>query len=199
MIILDCEQGSEEWFEARKGIPTASCFDKIVTSKGESSTQATAYRHKLLAEWMGAEQESYTNAHMERGTELEDEARRTYQFITEKTTRQVGLIYKDEKKLVSCSPDGFEHGLELKCPAGNTHVKYLLDNKLPAKYVQQVQGSMYVTGADEWDFMSYYPGMPPLIITVKRDDEFQEKLDKALTKFIKKMLQDREKLSQLMN
>ena len=30
MIILDVEQGSEDWFKARVGVPSASIFDKIV-------------------------------------------------------------------------------------------------------------------------------------------------------------------------
>ena len=32
--IIDCVQGSPEWFQARLGIPTASCF-KDVQAKGE--------------------------------------------------------------------------------------------------------------------------------------------------------------------
>ena len=32
MKILEIKQGTPEWFEARKGIATASNFDKIVTT-----------------------------------------------------------------------------------------------------------------------------------------------------------------------
>ena len=38
MIIEDFEQGSPEWFAARVGIPSASIFDKLITSKGVLST-----------------------------------------------------------------------------------------------------------------------------------------------------------------
>lgn len=31
MIVIDCEQGTEDWWQARIGIPTASDFDRIVT------------------------------------------------------------------------------------------------------------------------------------------------------------------------
>lgn len=32
LITLDCEQGSEEWLQARLGIPTATGFENIVTA-----------------------------------------------------------------------------------------------------------------------------------------------------------------------
>ena len=33
MRIIDCIQGSPQWFKAREGIPTASMFKKIITPK----------------------------------------------------------------------------------------------------------------------------------------------------------------------
>jgi len=38
MKVIDCEQGSDEWFMHRKGIPTASCFSKIVQPQIHSRT-----------------------------------------------------------------------------------------------------------------------------------------------------------------
>jgi len=64
-----------------------------------------------------------------------------------------------------------------------THIKYLLDGKLPTEYFCQVQGSLYITGFETWDFFSYYPGIEPFKITVERNDEFIKKLDKALDEF----------------
>ena len=55
MIIHGCEQGTDEWFQARCGIPTASSFDKLITPTGKPSTQADAYMHQLLAEWVMGE------------------------------------------------------------------------------------------------------------------------------------------------
>jgi hypothetical protein len=42
---------------------------------------------------------------------------------------------------------------------------------------------MYVTGRKWWDFLSYYPGMPPLIVRVHRDREFIIKLAAAINIF----------------
>jgi hypothetical protein len=145
MITLNVEQNSPEWFEARCGIPTASSFKEIFTSQGKPSASATNYMHKLLAEWLtGSKTEIKQTEWMERGSLMEDEARAWYEFQTGNAVMQVGLVYKDETKMIACSPDGlisYGNGLEIKCPAAHTHVKYLLANKLPSEYVPQVQGS----------------------------------------------------------
>ena len=38
MIILDHEQGTEEWFAARLGKPSASNFSKLITATGKPSS-----------------------------------------------------------------------------------------------------------------------------------------------------------------
>jgi hypothetical protein len=65
-----------------------------------------------------------------------------------------------------------DRGLEIKCPAPHTHVSYLVKNKCPAEYIAQIQGSMWICERDQWDFLSFHPDMPPLLITVKRDEKF---------------------------
>lgn len=201
MIKLNVEQNSPEWFTARCGIPTASCFKEVFTSQGKPSTSASTYLNKLLAEWLTGDKTDIKQTEwMERGILLEQEARDFYQFQTDNEVDQVGLIYKDETRMISCSPDGLindDHGLEIKCPAAHTHVKYLLANKLPSEYVPQVQGSMLVTGAKQWDFVSYHPDINPLLITVKRDDEYIEKLETELNKFVSKLLTQRNKLIEM--
>tara|TARA_R100001143_G_scaffold39707_1_gene36300 strand:- start:1105 stop:1701 length:597 start_codon:yes stop_codon:yes gene_type:complete len=186
MIIVDCEQGTQEWFEARCGIPTASCFDKIITSTGAKSKQFQGYLNMLAGESLVGVQESYKSEAMQRGNDLEPDAITMFEFMTDQDVQRVGLCYKDEEKAASCSPDalvGDHSGLEIKCPALATHVGYVRANKIPAKYVPQVQGSMYVTGRKSWYFMSYFPRLKPLLIEVKRDDEFIKQLDDYLTDF----------------
>ena len=192
MIIIDCEQGTKEWFEARCGIPTASCFDKIITSAGAKSKQFQGYLNMLAGESIVGAQETFRSEAMQRGQELEGDARRMFEFVHGCDVEQVGLCFKDENKMVSCSPDGLVgkySGLEIKCPSLAVHVGYLRANKLPTKYVAQVQGSMYVTGRKNWYFMSYFPGMKPLIKLVRRDDMFHDKLDGYLNEF-KELLSD---------
>ncbi len=53
MKIIQCEQGTPEWFQARLGIPTCSRLDEVLTPKTlKLSTPAGKYRNQLLAEWL---------------------------------------------------------------------------------------------------------------------------------------------------
>jgi len=197
MIILDVEQGSEEWLQARSGIPTASCFDKIITSTGKTSTQAEAYMNKLLGEWLiGRPEDSYASEAMQRGNDLEPEARAFYEFDSDISVEQVGIVYLDEKKLIACSPDGLTKngGLEIKCPSAGVQVSYLLKGGLPTKYKQQVQGCMWVCGRDHWDFVAYHPDMDPVRCRVDRDEDYIISMCVSVNTFVDKMLERREKL-----
>jgi len=190
MQILDMPQGSPEWFATRAGNIGASSFDKILTTKGVPSKSAKKLMYTLAIESItGVKESSYQSAAMERGMELEAEARRYYEMIYDVDIQQVGLCYPDDHQNYHCSPDGLmpelERGIEIKCPVASTHADYLIRGKLPTDYIQQVQGSMLVTGYKEWVFMSYYPGgVKPLILTIERDEEYIEKLRRELDKFV---------------
>lgn len=185
MIIHTCEQGTDEWLKLRCGLPTASNFDKILTTSGKPSTQKTKYLYKVAGEYLTKKpEETYQNAAMVRGSEMEGEARELYEVVTGLKVEQVGFC-TDDDVIYGASPDGLvDDGLiEIKCPNLATHVGYLLDNKMPTGYMMQVQGQMLVTGALWTDFMSYYPGMKPFIIRVDRDQELINKLEDELKEF----------------
>jgi len=200
IIIRDIEQGTPEWKALRCAIPTASNYGMIYTKTGKASTQAKGYMYKLLAEHLaGPAEDSYTNEWIERGKVLEGEARDNYAFMRDCEPDEVAFCYKDEDKLTGCSPDaliGDDGLLEIKCPAPHTHVKYLLDGGLPTDYFAQVQGQLWVTGRKWCDFVSYHPDMKSLIVRVDADLEWQAGLEKALNKFIKGMLENRERLTE---
>lgn len=196
MRMIDCEQGSEEWFAARLGVPSSSMFAKIVTTKGVWSTQADSYINQLVAEKLTGERtEIYQNEHMIRGVELEPEARANYELITGHDAEEVGFCLHDDIA-AGCSPDALvldKGGLEIKCPAPATHVSYLRDGTLPSKYYQQVMGCLWITGREWWDFMSYHPSMKPLIVRVERDEEYIESLAKNVDKAVKLIEENVEK------
>ena len=190
MKILTFPQRSPEWFAARLGIPTASSFDKIITSKGEPSKQATGYLYTLAAERLsGVKEQSFSSAAMEEGVRREEESRLVYSMLNETEVVQVGFCLEDGGRW-GCSPDGLvgDDGLvEFKNPSGKVAVEYLLGNKLPTKYYVQVQGQLFVTGRKWCDFCSYYPGLKPLVVRVDRDEEFIEKLESELVAFSDKL------------
>lgn len=192
MLINNCEQGTIDWLMARLAIPTSSNFKKIVTpTKLGLSAQSVPYQDKLLAEYILQEPTIYyEDKNMEDGTEREPRARELYSIITGQDVEEVGLVYLDESKTVSCSPDGlikkegeWFKGIEIKCPKLSTQIKRVREGILPSDYLLQVQGSMWVTGLNEWDFMSYHPNYKPLLLTIKRDGNIISKLSEAVLQF----------------
>lgn len=178
-MIIDVEQGSPEWLLSRLGKVTASNVSKLIGAQGKPSAQADGYINELISQRLTEElPETFKSSAMERGNELEDNARSMYELMTGETVEQCGFWLHDDLP-VGFSPDGLigdSGGLEIKCPLPNTHVAYMRSGKLPAQYKPQVMMSLWVSGRQWWDFMSYHPKMEPLLIRVERDEEYIEKL-----------------------
>lgn len=193
MIIYDdIEQMSPEWFALKAGVPSASNADKILTPGGKLSTQSEGLINALIAERLGyADDPIEPTEWMLRGIGLEAEARDLFAFETGLSPRKVAWITNDAGT-AGCSPDALADlrsvtvGIEIKCPKASTHIGYLRGDELPSYYAPQVHWSMAVTGLKEWYFMSYYPGLDPLIKPVKAD-EYTAKIAKAVEEFSGKL------------
>ena len=183
MRIIECEQGAPEWLEARLACPSASSFAKLITSAGKASAQSDAYINQLVAERITGESTFFQITDpMQRGMDLEPQARTAYEMESGNLVDQVGFLKHDTLE-AGASPDGLvgeNGGLEIKCPMPHTHVEYLRAGRLPTKYFQQVQGCLWISGRDWWDFMSYHPKMEPLIVRVFRDEVFINALECAV-------------------
>jgi len=201
MIVSNVEQLSQEWFAEKAGLPSASSFGKILTPTGLPSKSKVDLMYRLAGEKiLESKVETYQSAAMANGVIMEETARTVYEIKNNVEVTQIGLAYFDERKDRGCSPDGLiesSGGLEIKCPEIHTHVRYLLDGKLPTNYIPQIQGSLYVTGLEWWDFMSYYPGLNPLIIRVERDEAYIMKLDVQLNIFVLELNETVERLKAL--
>jgi len=175
MRVIDHEQGSEAWLMSRLGCPSGSGFANLVTASGKRSASAEGYINQLVAELLtGESTKVYENEWMQRGTELEPNAREYYELATGNTVEEVGFCKHDTLEC-GVSPDGLvglDGGLEIKCPAPATHVAYLRSGELPAKYKQQVMGCLWITEREWWDFVSYHESMPVLQVRVHRDEDY---------------------------
>jgi len=185
---FDFDQYSEQWWAVRRGIPTASEMSKIMSPVARKfSTSAMGYICQLIGDLydpMYGRHDEYASAAMKNGSMLEPEARKFYEWDRGVDVEQVGFCLSDCGRY-GCSPDalvGDDGGLELKSPAHKTHVQWLWENVLPDEHKVQVHGCLIVTGRAWWDFMSYAPGLPPLLIRVTPDD-FTDDLRTALEKF----------------
>ncbi|MCB4227896.1 YqaJ viral recombinase family protein [Mannheimia haemolytica] len=194
LIILDCEQGTEEWLNARLGIPTATGIENIVTPSGKKSSAWNSYLAELVAESIEGVKDGFKSSDMARGNELEPLARMAYEFETDTEVVQVGGVYLNAEKQLMISPDGLipnlKKGLEIKCPKMKTHIKYLLEGGVPNEYVIQVQSALWVTGYEAWDFVSYcpeYQKQPLYIYTVERDPVLMKAFEQYIPQFIKSL------------
>lgn len=182
--VLDMEQGSPEWFAARAGVPTASCFSDVL-AKGEGKTRRK-YLLTLAGERLtGEPAESYSNAHMERGKVMEEEARDLYAFQTDAEIQRVGFLLDDALR-AGASPDGLigEDGMvEIKTKLPHLQLEALIAGKLPAEHRAQVQGALWVSGRDWCDFVSYWPRLPLFRIRVERDEAYIATLADAVMQF----------------
>ena len=183
MRIIEAEQGTDEWLMARLGCPSGSGFSKLITAQGKESKSRAAYVNGLITEKaMRKPPPVWENEWMIRGRELEPDARAFYEFERGCTVQEVGFCKHDNYEC-GISPDGLinsDGGLEIKCPAPPTHYGYFRANKLPPEYKAQVQGCLWITGRKWWDFLSYHPSLPPMLIRVERDEDFIKELERIV-------------------
>ena len=189
-VYNDIEQNSDEWFALRMGKVTGSCF-KDATAGGQGKTRLTLM-YKLIAERLSSiPQETYKNPTMERGNEVEPFAREEYEKMTGTEVKQVGFIEFNED--IGCSPDGLigDDGLaEIKCPNSSTHIRYILEDRLPNEYKKQVQGQLWVSERQWCDFVSYDPRVnarPIWIYRVERDEKIIDELKSGIERFVSDM------------
>ena len=180
MKIYNFEQRTEDWYNIRKGKMTASNAETIIANGKGLET----YIYNLMAEYYSsAEKENYINADMQRGIDLEPEARLEFEFYTGLDVQEVGFVeYND---FIGVSPDGLigDDGLiEIKCPNDSIYFKLLLSNNIKPEYIAQMQMQMYVTDRQYCYFVSYNPNFEKslYIKKINRDEEMIDKLKKGL-------------------
>jgi hypothetical protein len=181
--IFDCEQNTPAWFEARRGIVTASRFSDVL-AKGHGITRRK-YLLTLAGEAITGEcAESFSNAHTERGHAMEEEARDMYAFQQDVEPVKVGFMRRGR---AGASPDrliGTDGLLEIKTKLPHLQLDVLDKGKLPSEHVAQVQGQLMVSGRDWCDFVSYWPRLPMFCVRVYRDDKYIAELNQAIADFV---------------
>lgn len=184
--VINCDQNSADWFRARMGIPTASEFATVMAKgKGDADSKTRrTYLYKLAGEIItGEPMESYSNAHMERGKAMEDEARTAYEFITGNECQRVGFIRNGRK---GASPDSLVGNVgmvELKTKLPHLLIEALLRGDFPPEHKAQCQGQVWVADREWVDIGLYWPGMPTPIIRAYRDESYIKAMADAVDAF----------------
>ena len=163
MIIHSIEQGSIEWYNLRIAKVTGT------TLKYLFGTDTLSQVDRLIAEsetQESTDDDQYVTDDMQRGIDLEPEARLQYESMTGNKVSQVGFIqHSDLFPWFGISSDGLIYdgdklkgAIEIKCPSTKTHVKRIRQDQLPNEYKYQAKAHFILSDDIEWvDFVSYDP------------------------------------------
>lgn len=204
-MIHTMDQGTPEWDDIRRGKVSASHIAEVL-SKGKGSAESAGvrnYRARLVIERLtNKTEETFCSFDMQRGIELEPDARSRYEFESGETVNQVGWVDHPTIELAGSSPDGLigEDGhIEIKCCNAATHLDYYLTEKIDGKYILQMQFQMACSGREYCDFVSFHPDFPEdkqlKIIRVFRDDEKIAEIEEKVVNFlfgVNRMIEDLE-------
>lgn len=187
-MLHNFEQLSDEWFAFRAGKFSSSTVSDIMkTGRGgkPSTMRANAITRLALERLTGTKDSGFSGGAMQRGTDLEPEARDHYSFTNAVAVMETGCVSHDIWPIAICSPDGLvgEDGLvEIKCPETMPRHYAALNNEGQnvKEYHWQVQHQLFVTGRKWCDLVSYDPRFPEKLkmatIRVTPDAEAQEQL-----------------------
>lgn len=189
-IYPDVDQRSDEWFEQRRGMVTASVVGRLVTPaklQVAKNDEARALTALLVAERItGWTDPTYISDDMLRGIEDEPRARDHYSEHYAPVT-EVGFMARDDWGFsIGYSPDGLvgDDGLiEVKSRKSKKQVQTVLENTVPAENMAQIQCGLIVSGRKWCDYLSWCSGMPMWRIRVEPDPAWFKAIVAAVAAF----------------
>lgn len=191
--MLDLIQGSPEWLAARAGSLGASQIGDALarTKSGWGASRANVAARLVTERLTGRPMESFTNAAMQRGHDLEPLAREAYSEAALQLVTEIGLVKHPAIAWTHCSPDGLcgEDGLvEIKCVNAARHIELLTGSPPEDRYVKQCLWQMACTGRAWCDLAYYNPDLPQemhLYTTrIERDTAAIEEMETEVSKFL---------------
>jgi hypothetical protein len=171
-----------------------SRFAAVMTQgRGKEEFGATFYSlaEQIAMEALGVELPDLKTFEIQWGIEHEFEAVMAYE---ERTGRSVDTVTErlihPRFAFVTGEPDGLigaDGGIEVKCPNSLNHFKNIISGAQIKDYYPQMQGYMWITGRNWFDFVSFDPRFPNpqhqlAIHRVERDADFIAALEPRVVK-----------------
>lgn len=183
-------QGSQEWFDQRRGIVTASVVGKLITPKTikpadnpESRGLAMLLAAERITGWTDP---TFTSDDMWRGIEDEPRARAKYAEHYAPVA-EAGFMVEDRWGFrIGYSPDGLvgDDGLiEIKSRRSKVQLATILADQVPAENMAQLQCGLLVSGRKWIDYVSYCGGMPLYVTRVYPIEAWHEAILNAVSAF----------------
>lgn len=189
----DLIQGTPEWLAARAGsLGASSIADALARTKtGWGASRANLKARIVTERITGKPVETFVNAAMQRGTELEPQARAMYSFHTGHEVTEIGIILHPTIKHSHCSPDGLigDDGMvEIKCCGAARHIEMLTDAAPEDRYIKQCLWQLACTGRQWVDLAYFNPDLPEsmqlVIHRIERDEAKLKELEGDVTEFL---------------
>ena len=174
MKIINIKQGSDQWHEERHRCITGTKIKSAIGAKysnktkewtlGDKKIQRTLLL-KLVSEFQSIlEIDDYSNEVMERGNDLEPisvvkaSEKLGFEFET------CGMLQSDKHKMFKFSPDAVYKneegviigGYETKSKAGEKHIEYMEDDRVPPEHLWQCLCPMIMDDCVEWWAFGHY-------------------------------------------
>lgn len=185
----EVEQRSDEWFELRCGVITASEVKHIMTPTGKiaSNDKSRAHVWEIAGQIItGHVEPQYISDDMLRGLFDEGIAADIYNEHYA-PVKNIGFITNDSNDRVKgYSPDGLvgDDGLiEIKSRKQKFQVETIVSNAVPKEHMLQLQAGLLVSEREWIDYISYCAGMPLFVKRVYPDAELQGAITEAIEGF----------------
>lgn len=129
------------------------------------------------------------------GNDLEPFARQRYEIQTGSVIVPSGFVLHPTIAWCGASPDGLielDGGIEIKCPkTRRVHLETWF-NGMPEEHIPQVQGNLWITGRQWYDFISFDPRAPEdlqlYVQRIHRDDKYILALESHVIEFLEQVL-----------
>ena len=177
----------------KHGFFTPSRFkDAMTNGRGKDTPGQTAidYAWEVAMERLGVVAPDFTAPALQWGNDHEHLAIEHYAWQTFNEVEAVlqPFVHPDYS-FVAGTPDGLigtEGLIEVKCPYNpKNHLQNYLNGAQVGQYTPQMQGYMWITGAQWCDFVSFDPRYPEVmkikIIRVERDQDYIDLLAARIT------------------
>ena len=192
------KQGSDQWKSMKLGIISAS-HAKTLMMKSTSKTRDT-YIASLVSQIATGFMPEISARAMDWGNACEDSARAAYEFSNNVKVVELPFIYADKTMRYGCSPDGLVlasdkdtivRGTEIKAPWNpENFIKFVCNSDIKKEHELQCQFSMFVTGAQLWDYVNYDPRMKKKQIhqyTYERNEALMSSFKSSIDEVVYKM------------
>ncbi len=201
-MFIDIRQNTDEWFDLRLQKATSSNFAKIMANEGKAfGIPAIQYAEKIALEYVTGvrDESSFKNDYMDRGNELEPDARDLYEIETLYIVNNGGFHIQESNHIIKLG-DSNDGNVEkkgcnaIKCVITNKQWKRLKKGGIDLAYKWQIQGHIWIGEKDWCDFVSYCPEMPEkkrlYICRVERDNDMIERMTIRMDLFKEEVLKN---------